>query len=112
MNHFSGQQAKESTTPYLFTIHRASTPRGSPMENDINNKKNLKIIVSTTLIMIVIGVVYALLFGELHVHSIINGIAIGGMIGLLSSLAEVFMFSRFRQRFTLVFFLLCERCSI
>lgn len=61
-------------------------------------RKSLKTIANTTCIMILIGIAYAMIFVQPHLHSIINGILIGGLIGLVSSTAEIFLFARFRQR--------------
>ena len=69
------------------------------MELTSPTKKNLTTIVNTTLIMIAIGIVYAIVFGRGHPHTFLNAIAIGFIIGFGSSVVEIFWFSKFRQRF-------------
>ncbi len=48
--------------------------------------------------MILIGIAYAVVFVQPHLHTIINGILIGGVIGLAGSSAELFFFTRYRKR--------------
>ncbi|MEK7249189.1 MAG: adenylate/guanylate cyclase domain-containing protein [Bacteroidota bacterium] len=72
----------------------------STMELTSETKKSLKAIASTTVVMMAIGIVYAVVFVRAHVHSIINGIVIGFTIGFISSVAEQFFFAKYRQRFT------------
>lgn len=69
-------------------------------------KKGVKIIVSSTLTMTLVGIVYALVFVRPHPHTILNGILIGGTIGLVGSVAEVFFFTRYRQRLSFTVLLL------
>jgi adenylate cyclase len=63
-----------------------------------DTKKAVKVIVSSTLTMTLVGIVYALIFVRPHPHTVLNGILIGGTIGLVGSMAEVFFFTRYRQR--------------
>lgn len=48
--------------------------------------------------MIVVGIAYALIFTEWHPHSILNGAIIGFILGLGTSAADVFFFSRYRKK--------------
>lgn len=68
------------------------------MELTAATKKSIRTIINTTLIMMWVGVLYVLVFGDRHIHAFMNGIAIGFVIGFVSSTAEVFFFSRFRTK--------------
>ena len=57
-------------------------------------------ILQSTLLMMIIGVLYVLAFVEVHPHTIGNGLIIGCIIGFVGSTVETFVFSRQRQRFT------------
>ncbi|HXG01039.1 MAG TPA: adenylate/guanylate cyclase domain-containing protein [Bacteroidota bacterium] len=87
------------TLPTLFpSMTPSPINRRRSFDHQKNFKKSLKTIASTTGIMILIGIAYALVFAQLHLHAIVNGIIIGGLIGVTSSTAEVFLFARYRKR--------------
>ncbi|MBI5471544.1 MAG: adenylate/guanylate cyclase domain-containing protein [Ignavibacteriae bacterium] len=57
-------------------------------------------IFQSTLLMMIIGVLYVLAFVEIHPHTVANGLIIGFIIGFVGSTVETFVFTRRRQRFT------------
>lgn len=68
-------------------------------------KKSFLNIATTTVVMAAIGLLYALVFGHSHPHIVFNGILIGAIIGLISSLGEIYVFSRNRQRLSFMIML-------
>ncbi len=62
------------------------------------HQQQFRIVLNTTLIMILVGITYVLLFADWHLHSVLNGIIIGFILGFGTSAADVFFFSRYRQR--------------
>lgn len=60
-------------------------------------EQHLRTIASTSATMIALGIAYVLVFGEIHPHTFLNGIVIGLILGLGTSLAEIFLFARYRQ---------------
>lgn len=87
------------TQPTLFlSMTPSSVNRRRSFDHQKDFKKSLKTIASTTGIMILIGIAYALVFVQPHLHAIVNGIIIGGLIGVTSATAEVFLFARYRKR--------------
>jgi adenylate cyclase len=70
----------------------------SPFRFPSEREQHVRAILNTTLAMIAVGLAYVLLFGELHPHSLANGVIIGVILGLGTSIAEIFLFARYRQR--------------
>ncbi len=70
------------------------------MELTSPTKKNIGIILNTTVIMILIGLAYAFVVGRGHLHVIINAIVIGFIVGSSSAIVELYIFVKFRQRFS------------
>ncbi len=71
-------------------------------------KKSLLSIANTTGTMVAVGILYALLFARANVHTLTNGILIGGIVGLGGSVAEIYIFSRYRQRFSFMVMLVAR----
>ncbi len=69
-------------------------------------KKSLLNIATSTVVTAAIGLLYAVVFGHAHPHTVFNGIVIGAIIGLVSSIGEIYLFSRNRQRLSFLVMLL------
>ena len=55
-------------------------------------KRKVRSAITATLVMMAVGVLYAFVFSGGHPHVILNGLAIGFIVGSISSLAEMFVF--------------------
>jgi adenylate cyclase len=71
----------------------------SVLEKHRLSHKNLKTIAITTLLMILSAISYAALFDNFNSYSLITGIGMGFLIGLFSSIAEVYFFQTIGKRF-------------
>ncbi len=69
-------------------------------------KKSILNIATSTIIMGAIGLLYVVVFGKPHPHAVLNGIVIGIIIGSVSSVAEIYIFSRNRQRLSFLVMLI------
>lgn len=70
----------------------------SPFRLTSQREQQIRSIVNATLAMTVVGMAYVLVFVEFHVHTLLNGVVIGCILGFGTSVADVFLFSRYRQQ--------------
>ncbi|MBX2992339.1 MAG: adenylate/guanylate cyclase domain-containing protein [Bacteroidetes bacterium] len=70
----------------------------SPFRLQSWREHQIRSIVNTSLVMFCVGITYVLVFAEFHWHSLFNGVVIGLILGWGTSVAEMFVFSRYRQR--------------
>ncbi len=76
------------------------------MDFTSETKKSFLNISTMTVVTAAIGLLYGLVFGYSHPHAIFNGILIGAIIGFVSSMAEIYFFSRNRQRLSFLIMLM------
>lgn len=76
----------------------SQSSRKTIMRSRTGFHKNLIAIATTTIVMILCGMAFPLLFGRVYPHTIRNGMVVGLVVGIVSSTAELFWFNTVGRR--------------